>query len=151
MKGEYERNIYLFPKELAIGRIVRSGFYDFWTDLHIHVEVRNVTPMLRAKGSLPIVPLTQCSRLVGTLCEDTPTFRIAVADDNYALVGLIEDVSMTLDPLQVFGCRAGEAVGILDVSVPHYKMGSVYLERDSAVVPGEHVTLWGIPIGEVVE
>ena len=135
----------------AIGRIVRSGFYDFWTDPHIHVEVRKPTQFLRAKGSLPMIPLTCCSSLIGTLRETVPPLRIARVNENYTLVEPIEDVFMTLGPLQGFGCRVGKATGILDAGIPHYRMGSVHLEEGSVVNPGDHVTLWGMQIGTVTE
>ena len=134
----------------SIGQIVRSGFYDFWTDHHIHVEVRKPTQLLRAKGSLPMVPLTHRSRLVGTLCETSPVLRIVRVTKNYTLVEPIEDGLLSLGPLQGFGCRVGAAIGILDAGVPHYRLGSVHLERDSAVAPGDPVTLWGTPIGKVI-
>jgi len=133
-----------------IGNIVRSGFYDFWTEHHIHVEVRNPTHLLRAKGSLPMTPLTQGSRLLGTPSEKPPKLRVVSANRNFTLVEP-DDGAMTLGPLHGLGCRVGEATGILDAGVPHYKVGSVHLEEGVDVTSGDEVVLWGTPIGKVLE
>jgi len=133
-----------------IGHIVRSGFYDFWTERHIHVEVRNPTHLLRAKGSLPMVPSTQGSKLSGTPAESPPRLRIVSANPSYTLADP-EDGKMTLGPLSGLGCRVGEAAGILDAGVPHYRTGSVHLEEGVKVSSGDEVSLWGTSIGRVVE
>jgi hypothetical protein len=133
-----------------IGNIVRSGFYDFWTERHIHVEVRNATHLLRAKGSLPMVPLTQASNLSGTPSERPPKLTVVGASRNFTLVDPEEGV-MSLGPLNGLGCRVGEAVGILDAGVPHYRVGSVHLEKGVDIPSGEYVELWGTPVGRVTE
>jgi hypothetical protein len=134
-----------------IGHTVRSGFFEFWTEHHIHVEVRNARAhLLRAKGGLPVAPLTQGSRLLGTLSEKPPRLRIVQANPNYVLVDPVEDRPMTLGPLNGFGCKVGETAGLLDSGLPHYRVGSVHVEREATVSPGEDVVLWGTPIGEVV-
>jgi len=133
-----------------IGGIVRSGFYDFWTERHIHVEVRKADHLLRARGSLPMIPLTQGSRLSGTPSERPPELRIVRANRNYMLADP-EEGTATLGTFSGLACRVGEATGILDAGIPHYKVGSVHVERRDTIAPGDNVTLWGTTIGKVLE
>jgi hypothetical protein len=58
---------------------------------------------------------------------------------------------MTLGPITGFGCMIGETPGILDAGIPHYRLGSVHLERGVTISTGEKVSLWGTTIGKVME
>jgi hypothetical protein len=133
-----------------IGRIVRSGFYDFWTERHIHVEVRDASQPLRAKGSLPMEPLTGESKLLGTPSESPPKLRVVSTSRQYTLVHP-ENGTVTLNPFTGLGCRVGEVSGILDAGIPHYEFGSVHVERGAKVAPEDDVKLWGAVIGKVSE
>ena len=142
------------PLGSPIGNMVRSGFFDFWTECHIHVEVRNAKHLLRAKGSLPMLPLTKGSRLLGIFSEKTPRLRVVCANQNYILVGCVDSLRegiMTLGPMNGFSCKVGKTIGILDAGIPYYQVGSVHFEEGVTVFPGDKVKLWGTIIGEVVE
>jgi len=133
-----------------IGSIARSGFYDFWTDLHIHVEVRSPENVLRAKGSFGIVPETKNSKLITNSEKASPYFRIVEAYDNYCLLDSEVGVA-SLSPFEGIACEVSGSYGILDAGIPHYRVGSIHLSSGAKVRQGDKVTLWGTPIGEVLE
>ena len=133
-----------------IGTIPRSGFYDFWTDLHIHVEVRSPENVLRAKGSFGIVPETKNSKLITNSEKASPYFQIVEADDNYCLLDSEVGVA-SLSPFVGITCEVGGSYGILDAGIPHYRVGSIHLSSGAKVRQGDKVTLWGVSIGEVLE
>ena len=82
-----------------LGRIARSGFYNFWTEYHVHVEARNPSHLLRAKGSLQMEPLTSHSGISGKVPERPPSFRVAESNENYTLVEP-EEGAVVLVPLR---------------------------------------------------
>ena len=133
-----------------IGNVARSGFYDFWTDLHIHVEVRCPENVLRAKGSFAVVPETENSRLTIGSEKASPYFRIVEADDNYYLLDSEVGIA-SLPPFEGIACKVGDSYGILDAGIPHYRVGSIHLSSGAKVRQGDKVALWGTPIGEVLE
>ena len=96
-----------------LGKMVRSGFFNFWTERHIHVEVRSKKHLLRAKGSLPLTPSTRNSKLSGVLCEKPPNLRIVCVNKDYILADVSENGIMTLNPFKGFGCKIGKTRGIL--------------------------------------
>jgi hypothetical protein len=49
VEPEVEVGDHLAPGDV-MGRLVRSPFFNFWTDRHMHVEVRSPEDRLRAKG-----------------------------------------------------------------------------------------------------
>ncbi len=134
----------------SIGSIARSGFYDFWTDLHIHVEVRYPENVLRAKGSLTIFPETRNSRIVMGSEKPPSHFRVAEVDDSYYLLDSEVGIA-SLSPFEGIACQVGGTYGILDAGIPHYRVGSVHLASGSSVRQGDEVALWGVPVGEVLE
>jgi len=134
-----------------IGSMVKSGFFNFWTDLHIHVEVRATNNLRRAKGSLPMTPLTQNPKLQGNISEILPKMQVVKVDKNYILLDTQGKGILTLGPLKGFGCKIGRDLAILDAGIPHYKVGSVHLEREGEALTGEKVKFWGIAIGEIEE
>jgi hypothetical protein len=134
-----------------LGQIARSGFYDFWTEHHIHVEVRSLTAnLLRAKGSLPIESPMASSEAIGIPAAEPPALMVVHSNPRFALVNP-EYGQVSLGILNGIGCTVGGSIGILDAGVPHYRLGSVHLERGARTCIGSEVLLWGVAIGEVVE
>ncbi|MCJ7610110.1 hypothetical protein MUP00_10675 [Candidatus Bathyarchaeota archaeon] len=134
-----------------LGEIARSGFYDFWTERHIHVEVRSLTSnLLRAKGSLPIESPKAPLKAIGTPAAEPPALKVVDSNPSFALVNP-EYGDVSLGILKGIGCTIGRTTGILDAGVPHYRLGSVHLEQEARTCIGTEVILWGTAIGEVVE
>ncbi len=130
-----------------LGRLIRSGFFSFWTDPHIHVDVRSDGNLLRAKGSLPLSPFTD-----GTVVQDVKGdifdgLIVASKTDDYAL--LRPRYTARLGGLRGIACSVGEEIGLLDGGIPHYACGGVYLPASHLVKVGEAVRLGEALIGRV--
>ena len=58
---------------------------------------------------------------------------------------------MNLGQVRGFSCKVGEAYGIIDAGIPHYRGGSIHVERNANVSLGDDVIFWGTSIGKVVK
>ena len=94
-----------------LGMLLRSGFFNFWTDPHVHVEVRKPSDPIRARGGFKLerVIRVKASRVVnelsGTVVESKP---------EYSLVALNERFENGI-PVRLNG-----QIGLLDAGIPHY-------------------------------
>jgi hypothetical protein len=52
-----------------LGILLRSGFFDFWTDPHIHVEVRSPSDPIRAMGGFMLERLIKLDTVTGLTKE----------------------------------------------------------------------------------
>ncbi|MEM3466793.1 MAG: hypothetical protein QW566_10020, partial [Candidatus Jordarchaeales archaeon] len=122
-----------------IGALIRSGFFDFWTDPHIHVEVRKPFDPIRARGGLRFERLVavddvevEFEELRGTVVESKKQYSLIVLNGNFRH-GI---------PVNV-----GEEVGILDGGVPHYGWFGVHMK--TRPLPSSVVKFCGTNIGTV--
>ncbi len=132
-----------------LGRMVRSGFFNFWTENHIHVELRSPTQPLRAKGSLLMAPLRRIENLEGVPCDHRPLLRIEDSKSCYVLARATEG-EISLGQFRGYGCEVNGNIGILDAGLPHYGFGGVLLGRDAKIRIGDEVFFWGTTVGQIV-
>jgi len=121
-----------------LGRLLRSGFFDFWTDPHIHVEVRKPSDPIRASGGCKF------ERLIGV--DDTEAAKdlsgiVVECKPEYSLVALNENFEHGI-PVDLNG-----QVGLLDAGIPHY--GWIGVHVDFLPQIGESIRLCGKKIGTV--
>jgi len=133
-----------------LGKLVRSGFFDFWTENHIHLEVRNPAQPLRAKGSLPMTPIAPDRKMEGMPCDYVPLLRVVDSNRYYVLVEATKG-EVCIGVFKGFGCWVGRYVGILDAGLPHYRFGGAILEPTAEVKVGDDVVFWGMGVGKVVK
>ncbi len=131
-----------------LGRLVRSGFFDFWTERHLHLEIRPLGNPFRAKGSMELMPILEGDTIVGEPCGRCPRLRVVRAVREYVLAEAFEG-EVCMSPFEGFGCVVGGCVGILDAGLPHYGFGGVVLRRGAGVRVGDEVLLWGVEVGKV--
>lgn len=130
-----------------LGTLIRSGFFNFWTDLHIHVDVRGNGNLVRAKGSLPLHPISSRNKALesrGDIFEGLEVFSVR---EDYTL--LTARNTSRLGHFWGVGCTVGETGGLLDGGIPHYSCGGVYLPNSTSVHVGEKVRLGGTLLGTV--
>jgi hypothetical protein len=117
-----------------LGRLLRSGYYGFATSPHVHVEVREPSDPLRARGGHRMERLIDVGRVepleelrgVVTLCS--PELSIVRLDTpTYGLPADVDGVS-----------------GVLDGGIPYY--GWMGVHYDSGRPEGGAVELVGHPI-----
>ncbi len=70
----------------GLGTLLRSGFFDFWTDPHIHIEVRKPSDALRARGGFRFQRLMKpdvseaVKELTGTVVDVTSEYSLVALD-----------------------------------------------------------------------
>ena len=123
-----------------LGTLLRSGYFDFWTDPHIHVEVRNPEDPIRARGGFKLERTFLFNNLEGS-AELLQELRGVVVETKreYSLV-LLEGRCRYGLPVEVDG-----SLGVFDGGVPHYGWFGVYTTRKPSL--GGVVRLCGVPIG----
>jgi len=121
-----------------LGRLLRSGYFNFWTDPHTHLEVRRLSDPFRARGGFTLRRLLSVDEpgpveeLRGTVTRSTP---------EYTLIALREKVRIGL-PADV-----GGRTGLLDGGIPHYGRFGVHMR--GPVPRNSLVRLCGEPIGMI--
>lgn len=119
-----------------LGMLLRSGFFNFWTDPHLHVEVREPSDPIRARGGFKFERLMEPDALKtvralgGTVIESKP---------EYSLIALNEKFKHGI-PVGLDG-----RVGLLDAGVPHYRWFGVHMDTRPSF--GGAVRLCGRKIG----
>ena len=89
-----------------LGKIVWSPFYNFWTDRHMHVEVRPIADPLRARGGfeLDVSPLLAKMRLESLQASRGPRpFKVDLVKSEYALLKTPGGEAAFASPIAVKG------------------------------------------------
>jgi hypothetical protein len=136
-----------------VGNYVRSGFFNFWTPNHIHVEIRPANDPIRASGSFPMVP---------KLLTNSKSFRSDKSDPGETRCEVISanPEFLLLRPLgSLFGLLGGhvglavlvdeQENAILDRGFPHYDRGEVLISDTLGVKPGNSVKIGDLSVGEI--
>jgi len=132
----------------AIGRYLRTGHFDFWTDPHIHVEVRDPNNVIRAKGGYPLTPIYESSleNCDFESLNDEELMEASMIGGNYILarpkLGLCR-----IGNFWGLGCKIGESPGLLDGGIPHYGYGGVHLVSTEGLSEGDPVTIGDVKVG----
>jgi hypothetical protein len=133
-----------------LGCYVRSGFFNFWTGPHIHVEIRDIGNPLRAKGGYTLTPLCHVSGLENLQqnSSSNPYFNVAELNEEYLIVeaeGWITKIG------QFYGlsCLVGGQAGVLDGGLPQYGYCGVHLNSTEQVEKGDLVRIGTFTVGSV--
>lgn len=133
----------------CMGTLIRSGFFNYWTDPHIHVEVRDPGDAVRAKGGYPIHLL---SLKKGGYSEPDNSFKCKVVNvlTDYAMVEPSRQVIINMGMFYGFVTRLNNMLGLLDCGLPHYGFGGILLEKNDFDL-GQKVFIGDLHIGNVIE
>ncbi|MEM1838239.1 MAG: hypothetical protein QXH38_02035 [Candidatus Bathyarchaeia archaeon] len=125
-----------------LGALLRSGFFDYWTDPHMHVEIREPSDPIRARGGLRLKRnFTFNGENIGAVEEMRGV--IVGLKPEYALMALDGDLMYGV-PVEVCG-----EIGLIDGGIPHYGFFGVHIENEEKVSRGSSVKLCGREIGVV--
>ena len=122
-----------------LGFLLRSGFFDFWTDPHVHVEVRSPSDPIRARGGFTLGRLIMLDTVNG-LPEELRGV-VVESKPEYSLISLNDGLGCGL-PVDVDG-----EVGFLDGGIPHYGYFGVHVSGKPS--KGGVVRLCGVKVGVV--
>ncbi len=120
-------------KSVSVGEkiavLIRSGYYPFWVEPHIHVELRDPNDSLRALGShrlsvlnesdnkSPVAPKTQV--------EEPLTGIVTKVGPRYATIRPSPEHWATMGNFSGLRARADEAFGLLDGGIPFLGYGAL--------------------------
>ena len=133
-----------------VGTLIRSGFFNYWTDPHIHIDVRRHGNLLRAKGSLPLIPKTKNlhtaknpSHLFFPGCD----LNVVKVKSEYILA----HTKNTLHISGVYGFvgRVAAAPGLLDAGLPHYSYGGIHFTNRPSISLGAPIYIGPNIIGTI--
>lgn len=120
-----------------LGKLLRSGYYGWGTSPHIHLEVRDPSDPLRARGGHQMRTLTDLGsvspteEIVGEVIWTQPEYALVrLNDSGYGLAGEVDG-----------------AAGVLDGGIPYYGWLGVHADSPTS---GE-VRLLGRAIADVKE
>ncbi|MEM2342314.1 MAG: hypothetical protein QXX94_05890 [Candidatus Bathyarchaeia archaeon] len=122
-----------------LGFMLRSGFFDFWTDPHIHVEIRDPLDPVRARGGFKIerlIMIDDSKADIGEICG-----RVIKSKKEYSLL-LLKNNSTHGIPV-----RVGDNIGILDAGIPHYGFFGIHTSTQPSL--GDVIKLCNVKIGFV--
>lgn len=133
----------------SMGTLIRSGFFNFWTDPHIHMEIRKPWDAIRAKGAYPIRLLSLEKR---GHSEPSNSFKCKVIDvqTDYTMVEPNNRVIIKMGNFCGFSTKINNEFGLLDCGLPHYGFGGILLEKNEFEL-GQKVFIGDLHIGDIVE
>jgi len=114
-----------------IGHLVWSPFYGFWTDPHMHVEVRPIHDRLRARGGYPLDPTPVMKRI--RLEKQTPeSLKVEQCSERYILLKpTIHSSSFATGLILSYH----GTLLTLEGGLPHYGHGAFWSEFDNLSGP----------------
>ena len=133
-----------------LGTLIRSGFFDFWTSQHIHIEVRQIKEFLRAKGGYPIEPINSNQNTERHQLGGISTVKVRKSNENYALIEVKEGLSK-IGSFWGLECKVKDVSGILDCGTPHYCHGGIHTTDTGSAKVGDKIYVWNTAIGVVTE
>ncbi|UCD73188.1 MAG: hypothetical protein JSW01_00670 [Candidatus Bathyarchaeota archaeon] len=133
----------------CIGTFLRSGYFHRWTDPHMHIEVRQRTDPIRARGGLPIDLINDSKSLPSSLCQDQEmSGKLSLVTDEYVLLEMDSSVSK-FGNFSGLSASIGTVQGILDCGIPHYNLGGLHLPSIIKVGLPAILKINGKTIGQV--
>jgi hypothetical protein len=133
----------------SLGNLERSGFFNFWTAKHMHVEVRRKREPLRAKGAFPMEPTNPDQNIEGERESHRSPLLATKVHTDYLLADIHQEI-VRVGRFWGLGCTVNHQMGILDCGLPHYGYGGVHLLESRGIQSGDSVLLWGMDIGQVI-
>lgn len=125
-----------------IGNYIRSPFFEFWTDPHIHVEFRNsLNNILRSSGGLPLTMLFGSQTYMRSSSVE---FRIISKMPEYLLVSIPEPYVASFGQYYGLKVQMGNTYGLLEGGIPYYGYGRVY----SYFADRSEISLFNMNIGK---
>lgn len=121
-----------------LGTLIRPGFFNFWTDPHIHVEVKRPSDPIRARGgfkferSIEVDNTEAVKDLKGIVIESRPEYLSVALDEKFK---------------HGIPVKLNSRIGILDAGIPHYRWMGIHVNNISGI--GKTVKLCGRNIGTV--
>jgi hypothetical protein len=137
-----------------LGEFIRSGLFCFWTDPHIHLEIRDKPDPIRARGAyeLQLIPQEENSRKHTK--RDTPSYlsgEVIESRNEYIILKPHIQVFSKVNGFYGLEVEVDHVLGVLDGGVPHYGYAGVLLPDTSKTKQGDTVSFGGVKLGAVTK
>jgi hypothetical protein len=133
-----------------LGTFIRSGFFNYWTDPHIHIDVRRYGNVLRAKGSLPITPRTENIHGAKNLNPFSfPRYDVTVVKVKREYVLVQTTNTLQISGVYGFAGRVDAAPILLDAGLPHYSYGGIHFTDCPPISSGDPIYIGSHIIGTI--
>ena len=120
----------------SIGKTLRSGYYGYATSPHVHVEIRDPSDPLRARGGYELTHIGS----LGSLSKSNSLIgKVITASNDYTLLRLSRKNPGLVGTI-------GEVPGIIDGGIPYYGWLGFHTNNPTS---GEFIELLDTPIGKV--
>jgi hypothetical protein len=135
-----------------LGKYVRSGYFNFWTDPHVHIEIRKPQNLIRARGGFPMKRIPNKQRTDETLNVPSPTYfplQVTSIQENYLFAKSPNMVR--IGPFWGIESHVKEQSGILDGGIPQYGYGGIHLNSTTRIQKNDPVSIGDIILGHVIK
>jgi hypothetical protein len=133
-----------------LGTLIRSGFFNYWTDPHIHIDVRRHGNLLRAKGSLPLIPKTQNLHAAKNPSRPfDPGCDLTVVEVKREYILAHTKNTSHINGIYGFVGRVATASGIIDAGLPHYSYGGIHFTNCPSISLGAPIFIGSQIIGAI--
>lgn len=136
----------------TLASLVRSGYWGFSVDPHIHVELRNPKDPIRALGSYSLQVLNAPEKKSET--KNTPENGVlgvvVKAEKRYAIIRPNPENWITIGNFSGLAANVGNTLGILDGGLPFMGYGGIVTAKNDLPI-GTPIHLHGITIGKITK
>lgn len=133
-----------------LGTLIRSGFFNYWTDPHIHIDVRQHGNLLRAKGSLPLTPKTKNLHTANNPNHPFfPGYDLTVVKAKREYILAHTQNTSHISGVYGFVGRVAATPGLLDAGLPHYSYGGIHFTNYPSISLGTPINIGSHIIGTI--
>jgi len=135
-----------------IAVFIHSGYYPFWVDPHIHVELRDPQDPVKASGSynLRVLNIASSEECAPNAPNDGGIVGVVKRiEKKYAIIQPNPEHWMKAGNFSGLCVSIGKTTGILDGGIPFIGYAGVIADQTFAI--GSQVNMGGTQIGEVTE
>ncbi|MEJ2294023.1 MAG: hypothetical protein P8Y23_04575 [Candidatus Lokiarchaeota archaeon] len=134
-----------------LGTTIRNGYFAPWSSPHIHLELKRLQDVLRAKGGLSFKLNIQKDKTIDLqeeiICNEQISIKIEYGCDEFFLVRFPENFYYFIKPFYGLKATNGKLCFILDGGIPQYKHGIIHLKTELDPQSNQRINLNGVNIG----
>ncbi|MHA2390506.1 MAG: M23 family metallopeptidase [Promethearchaeota archaeon] len=117
-----------------LGNTIRNGYFAYWSSPHLHLEIRNSTDAIRARGGKNFSLAIESRENFEESSEIGEFKRIPVEIQSicheFILCRLPKLFYHKISPIYGFKVKTNQMDCILDGGIPHYKIGTIISSQE---------------------
>jgi hypothetical protein len=132
-----------------IGRFIRSGYFAFWNDPGMHIEVRRSPDDFKALGGVEITPLLDGKSIFHNANNESISGAVFKKNSRYTLMKCDQEVFGKIGNFYGLAAKINGSDCIIDGGLPFNEYVGVISNR--ALKTGENLTFCDIIVGKTVK